>query len=210
MPLFTISTPPSAMELATANPRRAVPYFYGVLAQQEAYWKRKQGEAERIVDLGAHALATAMVERLQYADQYYAFGLDTKRTDSFDKAVECRRAALGAVGMSLMMRAINNLAGIEYVDAIAAGRHSATLITDMYDDNHGTNGDDRLHIAADAAEQVLEPSGAPEQWYKRGKLYVLRAAPAQPTERLVFLDQVTNFHNNYEQMITMYPYMTSA
>lgn len=210
MPLFTISAPPRTTELATANPRRAVPYFHGVLAQQEAYWKRKQREAECVVDLGAHALATALVERLEFADQYYAFGLDAEKTEALTTAAECRRAALGAVGMSLMMRAINSLAGIEYEDAIAAGRHSASLITDMYDDNHGANGDDRLHIAADATKQILGPSDAPEQWYKRGKLYVLRTTPAQPTERLAFVDQVTGFHNNYEQMVSLFPYMASA
>jgi hypothetical protein len=210
MPLFRRAAPPKALELAIANPRKPVPYFLDALAQQEGYWKRRQREAEAVVDLGMHALATSMVERLQYADQYYVIGMDTARADSYDQAAECRRAALGAIGMSLMMRAINGIGDIEYVDAIAAGRHSATLITDMYDDNRGENGDDRLHIAAEAAAQIMEHTAAPEQWYKRGKLFVLCATPAQPTEALQFLDQIAGFENSYTEMVTMYPYMTAA
>jgi hypothetical protein len=121
-----------------------------------------------------------------------------------------RRRVISALGVSMLLRASWDDEPVAVPDFTGPSGELGTLLDIVMDarPDPPEPSDSRVHTTI-SVENAL-PSGANEQWYQHGDLWIRQVRPAEPTDFLVneFLPNL-GIEPDFSQFETIYPYVAT-
>ncbi|HKR82116.1 MAG TPA: hypothetical protein VJR27_03885 [Candidatus Saccharimonadales bacterium] len=202
---FEACEPPAPHELAISNPADDLPKFMEPYGIQYRYWHRKVAQTEANVEIGEFLYARIVLDELAAADVSFS---EFVAGESELSRQEVRHHFLSAVANATFLRQLLQYANSGVSDAVA-NRAEPTFALDFQYDEEQRPLDRRIHLRTSDVDEIFGTTSENPQWYQARNLYVRRAAPAQPTDRLLVSMQQRGIWADFQNMTTLEPYLVS-
>lgn len=183
----------------------------------EAFVKQEGGRREVIAaDIVEAKIAVALNFRLELA--FVMKGVSQSRPPDSKKAAPVARRGLSLLSLSTLYQRIilaappGELPAVEQAEGVTISQ--ADVVPDMLEDDSGQTYGYALHVAPETIAGHFEDNALPfmfsENWCAAQGLYVRCLKPAKPEVALYTSPQIRKTNPDFDNMVTMYPYLGAA